>query len=252
MSGEPVSSPGSSPGSLPASPPQASRLEVRGAEVAFAGRRVLGPLDLDVVAGVPVAVTGPSGSGKTVLCLTLAGAVRLTRGTIELDGRPFGADDGVAVGLVLQGHGLVEALSAEENVALPLQARARSSGAGADTAGARLGGMPMARADIASVSARALATVGLTEEAGRPVDELSGGERQRVGVARALAGDPAVLVADEPTAELDPDNRERILALLTATTSPPRIVVVASDDPEVIAAFPRVIELGDGTIRPTR
>jgi putative ABC transport system ATP-binding protein len=213
------------------------RLAIRGGQVSFAGRRVLGPVDLEVVAGEPVAVTGPSGSGKTVLCLTLAGAVTLAQGTIELDSRPFAADDGVAVGLVLQGHGLVEALTAEENVALPLQARA---------------GQPGERAGIARASTQALAAVGLADEAARPVGELSGGERQRVGVARALAGDPAVLVADEPTAELDPENRERVLALLTAPTTPARIVVVASDDPEVIGAFPRVIELGGGTIRPTR
>ncbi len=207
------------------------RLRAESATVAFDGRTVLGPIDLVLDAGVPTALTGPSGSGKSLLCLALAGALPLTGGRVVYAGRPMAADDGVGVGLVLQNHGLVPALTAQENVALPLQARG------------------LARGDIAAACDRALAAVGLAALGGRPVDELSGGERQRVGVARALAGEPRILVADEPTAELDPENRERVLALLTAPTDPARVVVVASDDPEVITAFPLVIELADGLVR---
>lgn len=90
--------------------------------------------------------------------------------------------------------------------------------------------------------------MGLATAATRPVEELSGGERQRVGVARALAIEPAILVADEPTAELDPDNRERVLSLITEPAETPRIVVVASDDPEVVARFPRHVEMSAGRI----
>ena len=198
------------------------RLRLEAGEVVLQGNTVLGPLDLEIDAGIPLAVTGPSGSGKTVLCLVLAGALAPTRGRVLLDGKAM--PPGTA-GLVLQTHGLVPTLTAEENVALPLQARR------------------LARADIARRTEAALTAVGLAAEGDRPVDDLSGGERQRVGVARAVAGDPVVLVADEPTAELDPENRERVLALLLAPTDPARVLVVASDDPEVLAAFPRVLEL---------
>jgi putative ABC transport system ATP-binding protein len=202
--------------------PAPVHLRLEAGRVDLQGRTVLGPLDLDIEAGVPLAVTGPSGSGKTVLCLVLAGALEPTTGRVRLDGDPVPAG---AVGLVLQTHGLVPALTADENVALPLQARR------------------LPRADVARRAGMALTAVGLAAERSRPVDDLSGGERQRVGVARAIAGDPAVLVADEPTAELDPENRERVMALLTTPTTPARILVVASDDPEVLAAFPRVLEL---------
>ncbi len=204
-------------------------VQLHGVEVEVAGRRVLGPVDLTVAAGEPLMVTGPSGSGKSLLCLVLAGAVLPTRGRVTVDGRD-GAGAAGPVGLVLQEHGLVDGLTAEENVALPLQCR----------------GLPAP--EIARHCAEALASVGLGEEAGRPVEQLSGGERQRVGVARALAGDPALLVADEPTAELDPDNRSGVLALLADRCAGPTIVVVASDDPEVVAMFPRVVSLGDGRI----
>jgi ABC-type lipoprotein export system ATPase subunit len=198
-------------------------------EVRLGGRRVLEEIDLVVEAGVPVGLTGPSGSGKTVLCLVLAGALAPTRGRVLLDGRPLVAGR-TPVGLILQTHGLVAGLTAEENVALPLQAR------GLD------------RADIGERSLRALTSVGLAEQATRPVEDLSGGEHQRVGIARALAGDPLVVIADEPTAELDPGNRETVLSLLMAHGVQTRIVVVASDDPEVVAAFPRVVELNAGRI----
>jgi putative ABC transport system ATP-binding protein len=200
--------------------------------VDLGGHGVLEGIDLVVGAGVPVGLTGPSGSGKTVLCLVLAGALAPTRGHLLLDGRPFVPGDETPVGLILQTHGLVGGLTAEENVALPLQARGRGLG----------------RDEIGERSLRALASVGLAEEASRPVEDLSGGEHQRVGIARALAADPVVLIADEPTAELDPENRAIVLGLLMAQAAAPTIVVVASDDPEIVAAFPRVVELDRGRI----
>lgn len=186
--------------------------------------------------GAPVALTGPSGSGKTVLCLVLAGALGVTSGRVWIEG-PGGTElvTGVSArtgvtGLIMQTHGLVGGLTAEENVALPLQAR----------------GLP--RADAMQRTMDALVGVGLGRHAGRPVDELSGGERQRVGIARGLAGDPLVLVADEPTAELDPDNRTRVLALLAAHAHRGRVVVVASDDPDVVAICGRVVVLDRGSV----
>ena len=220
---------------------QGARLRVEHVGVLLGGRWVLHDVDLVLDPGSPVALTGPSGSGKTVLCLVIGGALRPSRGQVYIDG---GAGDGgagdvagprghmgeVTTGIVLQTHGLVSGLTAEENVALPLQARR------------------LAREEIARRTARALADVGLERHAERLVDELSGGERQRVGIARALAGGPAVLVADEPTAELDPDNRARVLGLFEAHARRGNVVVIASDDPEVVAACGRVVTLDRGTV----
>lgn len=203
-------------------------LEAAGVDLELAGRRVLDGVDLRVEPGEPVAVTGPSGSGKTALCLVLAGALPPTRGRVRLHGQPLGRS--TPVGLVLQGHGLVAGLSAGENVALPLQERGLDPAAVAEQAG------------------DALAAVGLAGRLQRLVEDLSGGERQRVGVARAIAGDPDLVVADEPTSELDPDNRARVLDLLLGGPGARRVVVVASDDPEVIGRVGRAIRLDRGRV----
>ena len=215
------------------------RLVLEGVGLDLGGRKVLDDIDLVVEGTLPLAVTGPSGAGKTVLCLVMAGAVAPSRGVVRVDW-PTGAVVGVGpagggagsgtTGLVLQTHGLVQGLTAEENVGLALQAR-------------RVDPREAARR-----AAQALGDVGLTRHAARLVDELSGGERQRVGIARALALDPTVLIADEPTSELDPGNRERILRLLTARSESGRIVAIASDDPEIIAACGRVVTLERGTL----
>jgi ABC-type lipoprotein export system ATPase subunit len=163
-----------------------------------------------------------------VLCLALTGVVAYCAGQVLLDGRPLTHSD--RVGHVLQSHGLISGLTAEENVALPLQARGHG------------------RTFIDRQVHGALADVALSDEADRAVDELSGGERQRVGVARALALDPDVLVADEPTSELDPDSRQRVLRRLMAFAESDRILIVASDDTEVLDEFPRVVELSGGRV----
>lgn len=206
---------------------RAGCLQLEGVGVTLGGRTALADIELQVDAGAPVAVTGPSGSGKTVLCLVLVGALAPSRGRVLLDGRPL-SPEGAPVGLVLQHHGLVAGLTAEENVALPLQDRR------------------LPRREIQDRVALALDAVSLAAHGARLVDELSGGERQRVGLARAMAGDPVILVADEPTSELDPENRARVLSLLSAHAAAGHIVVVASDDPEVVGAFPRVVSLHHG------
>lgn len=205
-------------------------IQFDGVGLEIAGRRALKDVNLVFEGGVPVAITGPSGSGKSALCLVLAGAVEPTRGTVLVDGHPISSEDRENTGLVLQVHGLVSGLTAAENVALPLLAQRRLND------------------DVRDSSMKALASVGLADDGHRVVDELSGGECQRVGIARALAGNPGVLVADEPTAELDPDNREIVLELLLAAAAQGRIVIVASDDPAVISRFPRVIELEEGLV----
>lgn len=210
--------------------PERREIQLVGVELEIAGRRALSEVNLVFEGGVPVAVTGPSGSGKSALCLVLAGAVEPTGGTVLVDGRPMSGQAREGTGLILQVHGLVGGLTAIENVALLLQARRRPVG------------------DALERSMKSLASLGLAEDGHRVVDELSGGECQRVGIARALAGDPDVIVADEPTAELDPDNREIVLEILLAAADQGKIVVVASDDPIVISRFPVVVELEDGLV----
>jgi putative ABC transport system ATP-binding protein len=208
-----------------------AELRVEDVSLDFAGNPALIGVTMAFSSGVPVAVTGPSGSGKSALCFVLAGAVEPTLGSVLYEGRPISPATREEIGLVLQVHGLVSGLTAIENVALPLQTRRAQPN------------------DVRDVSVRALALVGLADDGERLVDELSGGERQRVGIARALAGDPRIVIADEPTAELDPDNRENVLSLLLERASQQRIVIVASDDPAVVARFPRVVELEAGRVR---
>ena len=209
-----------------------STLRAVGLGLDLGGRCVLDGIDVTVRSGEPLAVSGPSGSGKTVLLLALAGLLPATRGAVLMDDEPIPTDDPTwraAVGVILQNQGLVPELTAEENVALPLRER-------------RLG-----LTELATRSSEALSAVGLATLGDRLAGEMSGGQRQRVGVARALAGGPHILMADEPTAEFDPDNRSLILGLLLAS-SPPRIVVVASNDPEVTDACARVVHLRDGRL----
>jgi ABC-type lipoprotein export system ATPase subunit len=215
--------------SSPADTEPTLRLRLQGVEVDFDGHRVLGPVELCLEEGSPVALTGPSGSGKTMLCLVVAGALAPTRGHVVID-EASGRTRRTSVGLVLQGHGLVARLTAAENVALPLQAR------------------KLEPDERARRTEAALARVGLAEAGGRIVDGLSGGERQRVGIARAIAGDPDILVADEPSSELDPTNRERVLEALLGGPER-RIVVVASDDADVLSHFSCVVHLEQGRIQ---
>jgi putative ABC transport system ATP-binding protein len=203
-------------------------LELAQVGVDLGERAVLDGIDLVIDGGVPMALTGPSGSGKTVLCLVLASALIPSRGQVRHGGRFIAGE--TSIGLILQSHGLAEGLTAEENVALPLQARGLGS------------------REIGRRASRALASVGLRGLETRLIEELSGGEHQRVGIARALAGDPAVLIADEPTTELDAGNREIVLGLLFDHAAKSNIVVVASDDPEVVATFPQVVQLDRGRI----
>ena len=208
---------------------QELRAESLGVDVG--GRAVLNGIDLMAMPSRSIALTGPSGSGKSVLLLALAGLLPLARGRVLLDGVPLNGSSSAPgrFGLILQTHGLASGLTAEENIALPLQAQ------GLD------------RDDIAARCEEALNAVDLGGAGRRLVDDLSGGQRQRVGVARAVAGRPDVLLADEPTAELDPVNRALVLALLL-DRSAGRIVLIAANDPEMTAACDQVLPLRDGRI----
>jgi ABC-type lipoprotein export system ATPase subunit len=183
--------------------------------------------------GDQIAVTGSSGSGKSTLLHLIAGLDRPTTGEIAwpgLDGHPL-REPGL-VGLIFQGPSLLPPLDVAENVALPLLLAGRSP-------------------DEAREAARAaLLAVDLSEFAGRLPEELSGGQAQRVAVARVLAVAPRVIVADEPTGQLDAGHALSVVDLLTgAAEDLGAALVVATHDLRVADRLPRRWEMHDGTLR---
>jgi ABC-type lipoprotein export system ATPase subunit len=202
-----------------------------------ARRRVLDGAALDVGAGELVAVVGRSGSGKSTL-LHLVGALdRPQAGSIEvagerLDGRPERELTRLRrrlLGFVFQSFHLVPELTGEENVLLP----------------ARLPGAPRGAVARGRELVHAL---GLAEAASRPPRELSGGEQQRLAVARALVCDPPVLLADEPTGNLDAESGELVLGLLRGAADEGRAVVLVTHEAAATATADRVVRLREGRI----
>jgi putative ABC transport system ATP-binding protein len=185
------------------------------------GRPVVEGASLRCEAGEIVGIGGPSGSGKTTLLTVLAGLAEPDRGTVTRAGTP-------TVGVVLQGYGLVPVLTASENVEVVLQALGRTAAA------------------VRSEAAAAMARVLLDGLGDRLVDRLSGGQQQRVAVARALAVRPDLLLADEPTSELDEVSRDHVVGELQAEARRGGMVVIASHDRDVLAACDRVLWLADG------
>ena len=198
--------------------------------VEIGSRKILDGAELKVAAREMVVVTGPSGSGKTTLLLVMAGLQNPDRGQVLLDGEPLAQSGDLRrrIGVVLQNHGLVSVLTAAENVAIVLQARG------------------VARAEVTQRTAEVLSALGLSDHSDRLVRDLSGGQRQRVGVARALVGAPEVLLADEPTSELDVERRAQVLTLLREHAARGNIVVVASHDQIVADSANRTLALVDG------
>lgn len=181
-----------------------------------------------------IAVTGPSGAGKTSLLSALAGVHAPAVGTVTLDGIPLGdRDDAVSRGVVYipQGNALVLVLTAQENVAVPLVARRRRV------------------AHAREAATEALAAVGLGEAGDQLVEELSGGQQQRAAVARGLAEKGRVLLADEPTSELDASNRARVTDLLRAEAARGAVVIMATHDPEAAATCDAELRLDEGSAR---
>jgi putative ABC transport system ATP-binding protein len=190
------------------------------------------PLDLRLRAGSFLAVTGPSGAGKSSLLWALAAALSPATGTVTLGGDTLtGRDRAAALGVTLipQGNGLAGALSAEESVLVPLLARR------------------VPAAEARRRTADALALVGLAESGRHLVDELSGGQQQRVALARAFAQQPAVVLADESTSDLDAGNRERMIAALRGEAHRGAVVVLATHDPEAAAEADAELALDEGT-----
>lgn len=199
-------------------------------------RLIVDDVSVRAVAGQLLAVRGPSGAGKSTLLALLGGLIAPADGTVTLDGSPVVVGDLALrrrVGLVLQGYGLVTALTARENVAITLQARA------------------IDRGEVRSRTAESLADVGLADVADHLVEDLSGGQMQRVAIARALVVRPDVLLADEPTGELDADNRAKMIDLLEAAARRGAIVIVASHDPDVVERCDAVVTLEGGRLMTT-
>ncbi|MFL5264039.1 MAG: ABC transporter ATP-binding protein [Anaeromyxobacteraceae bacterium] len=201
---------------------------------------VLDGVDLDVAAGELVAVVGPSGSGKSTL-LYVAGALDAAwEGEARVAGQDLAALDAraraslrnEAIGFVFQSFNLLPTLSALENVCLPAWFR-------------RGGGH---RGEALREGLAALERVGLGDKAGRLPARLSGGERQRVALARALFARPRVLLADEPTGNLDAASGARVIALFEELAAGGMAVLVATHEVRVSRAAARVLHLSAGRL----
>ena len=220
-----------------------SFVEVRKVTKSFPTRsEVVTPLhelDLDVERGEFVALMGPSGSGKTTLLNLLAGIDRPTSGTVRVGADEISAMTSRAlarwrtrpVGFVFPQYNLVPVLSAWENVEVPLLL------------------LPLSRAERAEKVRTALAAVGLSDRARHLPRALSGGQQQRVAVARALVAGPDLVLADEPTGNLDESAADAILALLSALHRRfGQTFVMVTHDPRAAAVAGRVVRLDKGRI----
>ncbi|MDO7880791.1 ABC transporter ATP-binding protein [Salinibacterium soli] len=195
--------------------------------------------ELEVHAGELVVLRGPSGSGKTTLLNLLGGLDTPTSGAVWLGDRQVsGASERDLVelrrrdiGYIFQTFALLSPLSAAENVELPM----------------RLVGLPAA--ERAERTAELLAVVGLADHAQQRPGELSGGQQQRLGIARALANSPRVIIADEPTGQLDSLNAEAMMSLISSLVHERGVAaVVSTHDPRMAAHADRILEIRDGRL----
>ena len=196
-------------------------------------------LDLTVSRGEFLALMGPSGSGKTTLLNLLSGIDSPTRGSLVIDGQDISAFSrrqltrwrGEDVGYIFQLYHLVPVLTAFENVELPLLLS------------------PLPRRERREKVEQALALVGLSDRMHHTPNELSGGQEQRVAIARALVSDPPLLVADEPTGDLDRESAAHILDLLRALVNDHgKTIVMVTHDAKAAAAADRVLHLEKGQL----
>jgi putative ABC transport system ATP-binding protein len=220
-------------------------LDVRGVRRTFGAGpgavHALRDISFEVEPGTMVALVGRSGSGKTTLLNVIGGLDRPDGGTVTVDGVDVtGLDeDGLSrlrrekVSYVFQTFGLIPVLSAAENVGVPLR---------------------LARADQRERERRVdllLELVGLADHARQRPGELSGGQQQRVAIARALAASPRLLIADEPTGQLDADTGLAVMALLRGVVESEGVTaLVSTHDPVMMALADRVIQIHDGQLAP--
>jgi lipoprotein-releasing system ATP-binding protein len=200
---------------------------------------VLRDVNLNLRAGERVAIVGRSGSGKSTLLHVLAGLDSADTGAVLVNDFDMSTADanrraelrGAYMGFVYQNHHLLPEFTALENVAMPM----RIAGASRKSAEAE--------------AARLLNDVGLAQRASHLPSALSGGERQRVAVARALAGNPAVVLADEPTGNLDSENARVVMQLLARLSAQHGVAfLVVTHDVSMLGEFDRVLSLDDGQL----
>ena len=214
-------------------------LRLRGVVKEYAGGvRALAGVDLEIGRGELLAIVGPSGSGKTTLLQIMGTLDRPTTGDVQIDGRDVASstDEELSalrayrVGFVFQQFYLIDGLSAVDNVAN----------------GLLYNGLALAeRRERARV---ALESVQLGHRLEHLPNQMSGGERQRTAIARAIAGEPAIVFADEPTGNLDSRTGAEIVALLRALNSGGSTLVVITHDSDVAQSFPRQVHMRDGAI----
>jgi len=198
---------------------------------------ILRGIDLDVRAGDAIAVVGPSGSGKSTLLMVIAGLERATQGSVEVLDTDYAGlgEDGLArlraanIGIVFQSFHLVPTMTALENVALPLEF--------------------LDRDDAFDLARAALAEVGLSHREAHFPGQLSGGEQQRVAIARALSPRPSLILADEPTGNLDLDTGKAIMDLLFALKQEDgTTLLLITHDPALAKRCDRIASVRDGRI----
>jgi iron(III) transport system ATP-binding protein len=209
-------------------------LRIAGLAKSFGGHRVLSGVDLTVASGALVTILGASGSGKTTLLRLICGFERADAGTIEVDERTVSGPglhvppEQRRIGYVAQEGALFPHLTVADNIAFGLSRRLRRT-----------------HQRVAEL----LALVGLPASfAGRPPQALSGGEQQRVAVARALVGKPAILLADEPTGNLDSKNGEAVMQLLRELHREGATICMVTHDPRYANFAQRTVHLFDGRI----
>jgi putative ABC transport system ATP-binding protein len=220
-----------------------SRIQLSGVSKAYRrGDRevpVLDNIDLEIAQGAFEAIMGPSGSGKTTLLNLISGIDRVSQGRIEVDGVDITgrSEDALAdfrlrhVGFVFQFYNLVQVLTAFQNVELPLLL-------------ARLSTRERKRRVLT-----ALELVGLADRADHFPNQLSGGQEQRVGIARAIVTDPTLIVADEPTGDLDRESADNILALLTRLNRElGKTIVMVTHDPAAANAARLIRRIDKGKL----
>jgi putative ABC transport system ATP-binding protein len=214
-------------------------LRIRGVHRRFGDVHALRGVGFDVAPGSMVALVGRSGSGKTTLLNVVGGLDRPDEGTVEVDGTEVTglSEDGlsrlrrVKVAYVFQTFGLIPVLSAAENVGAPLR---------------------LARTPAPEREKRVsllLELVGLAGHADQRPGELSGGQQQRVAIARALAASPRLLIADEPTGQLDAETGRSVMALIRGVVESEGVTaLVSTHDPVMMALADRVIRISDGRV----